>query len=374
MKRNSPVLLATILLGILALGATAFLLFGPKAGPSGPAPGGAQAAVPTPTPASLWVAARDIPPRSVLVPAMLRRDFVSGKVPEGAIQSLDDVRGKITREPIGVGETVLKTSFTDRLRRAVDANIPIPNGYRGVALWVDPKQTAAGLVDVGDRIDVISTHKLGYEKGPNQFVVGATNFTAGRTIAQDLLVLGVDKSIEAPAPTPTPVPGAAPAGPPPPPPPPPPAPPAGPTRTRLLVAALPETAARLVAANDQGLLHVTIRNPVDADAGQVPEAREYPSRLTTVLPPAPRNNAGGRAGGGAAERPAPNFDRPLPRLPRPAPQFQPLEPVAPVTPPVTVPRPDNTGGTGMTAPDAPTSKEITVIRGTEKTRVIVPQR
>jgi hypothetical protein len=45
-----------------------------------------------------------------------------------------------------------------------------------------------------------------------------------------------------------------------------------------------------------------------------------------------------------------------------------------MTPPTTVTRPDNTGGTGMTSPDAQMGKEITVIRGTEKTRVIVPQR
>jgi Flp pilus assembly protein CpaB len=260
MKRNSPVLLATILLGVLALGATAFLLFGPKPAPPGPAPGAAQAAVPTPTPSARWVAARDIPPRTVLSPAMMRRDFSSGTLPAGAIQSLADVNGQITKEPILAGQTVLATSFTTRLNRAVEANIAIPSGYRGVAIWVDPDQTAAGLVDVGDRIDVISTHKLTYDKGPNQFATGPNAFTTGRTIAQDLLVLGVDKSIKAPAPTPTPAPAAPGAAGAPPPPPPTPAPPAGPagSRTRVLLAALPETAARLVAANDQGLLHVTI--------------------------------------------------------------------------------------------------------------------
>jgi Flp pilus assembly protein CpaB len=373
MKRNSPVLLATILLGVLALGATAFLLFGPKPAPPGPAPGAAQAAVPTPTPSARWVAARDIPPRTVLTSAMMRRDFSSGTMPAGAIQSLADVNGQITKKPILAGETVLSSSFTSRLNRTVDANIAIPSGYRGVAIWVDPDQTAAGLVDVGDRIDVIATHKQTWDKGPNQFAVGAVAFTAGRTIAQDLLVLGVDKSIKAPAPTPTPAPAApGDAGAPPPPPPPPtPVPPTGPagTRTRVLVAALPETAARLVAANDQGLLHVTIRNPADGDAGLVPEAREYPSRLITIAPP----RTGGAASGAASAAPR-TPDRPmreLMRAPRPEP---PLPPVMPMTPPTTVSRPDNTGGTGMTAPDAQMGKEITVIRGTEKTRVIVPQR
>lgn len=369
MQRNSPVLLATIVLGVLALGATAFLLLGPKSGPAAPPKGATQAAIPTPTPSSHWVAARDIPPRTVLAPAMMRKDFSSGKVPAGAITSLDDVAGQLTREPIGAGETVTLSSFTPRLRRAVDANIPIPTGYRGVAIWVDPEQTAAGLVDVGDRIDVIATHKLTYDKGPNQFAVGAVAFTTGRTIAQDLLVLGVDKSIKAPAPTPTPVPGAAPG---PAAPPPTPAPPPGPTgtRTRVMVAALPESAARLVAANDQGVLHITIRNPSDGDAGLVPEAREYPSRIVTILPPktGAANGASGAGRAPAIER-AP---RNLQPMPQPMPQQMP--PLPPVIPPTTVPRPDNTGGMGMSAPDTPSTKEITVIRGTEKTRVIVPGR
>lgn len=371
-------MLATVALGVLALGATAYLIVGPKSGPSKPS-GIAQAAVPTPTPSVRWVAARDIPPRTVISPAMMRRDFSSGAMPFGAVTSLDDVSGQLTREPIGAGETVLLTSFAPRLRRAVDANIPIPPGYRGVAIWVDPDQTAAGLIDVGDRIDVISTHKMTYEKAPRQYVLGASNFTAGRTIAQDLLVLGVDKSINAPAPTPTPAPGAAPAdgaapaagGPPPPAPPPTPVPPVGPagSRTRVLVAALPETAARLVASNDQGLLHITIRNPADGDVGQVPEAREYPSRLTT-LPPEKTNPtvAAAERGLRSMERASQN----LTRAPLPMPELPQIAPVMPVTPPATVPRPDNIGG--MAVPAAPLGKEITVIRGTEKTRVLVPQR
>ncbi len=361
MQRKSPVLLVTILLGVLALGATAFLLLGPKPGPAAPLPG-AVAAAPTPTPAptSRWVASRDIPPRTVISPAMMRRDYRSGAVPVGAITSLDDVSGKLTREPIGAGETVLLSSFTPRLQRAVDANIPIPTGYRGVAIWVDPDQTAAGLVDVGDRIDVIATHKLSYEKAPRQYLIGAAAFTAGRTIAQNLLVLGVDKSIKAPAPTPTPVPGAAPAAAPTPVP-----PPAAPgTRTRVLVAALPDIAARLVAANDQGLLHVTIRNPSDGDAGLVPEAREYPSRLVT-LPPEKTASTSGGAGDGSGSR-----GRTFERVPQPLmPPISPVAPAQPTTmPPMTVPP-----ATG-TAPTTPTGAEITVIRGTEKSLVSVPKR
>ncbi|PQV64000.1 Flp pilus assembly protein CpaB [Abditibacterium utsteinense] len=378
MQRKPPVLLITILLGVLALGATAFLLLGPKPGPPAPAPGTVQAAVPTPTPSPRWVASRDIPPRTVVSSLMMRRDFAPGAIPEGAVKSLDDVRGQITTEPIGAGETVLLSSFTQRLQRKVAANIPIPTGLRGVAIWVDPSQTAAGLVDVGDRIDVIATHKLSYEKAPRQVLVGAASFTTGRTIAQNLLVLGVDNSINAPAPTPTPVPGAPAAAAPPPTPVPPAGPPA--TRTRVLVAATPDIAARLVAANDQGLLNVTIRNPNDGDAGLVPEAREYPSRLYT---PPREPSAADATRSTAVKEYANSFGKEYARQTASNQGMTPPSAMPPMPVPssnntggseLTAPRPNNIGGSGMTAPDALATKEITVIRGTEKTRVIVPQR
>jgi Flp pilus assembly protein CpaB len=357
-RNNTPVLLITIVLGVLALGATAFMLLRPST-PSGPP---VQVAAPTPKPSARWVAARNIPPRTVISSAMLRQDFRSGSAPTDAITSLDDVRGKLTREPINAGETVLLSSFTPRLRRQIDANIPIPSGLRGVAIWVDPDQTAAGLVDSGDRIDVIATHRLTYDKGPRQTINGAVQFTAGRTIAQNLLVLAVDRSIKAPAPTPTPVPGAAPApataptAPPPP-------PPAGATsRTRILLAAPADVAARLVSANDQGTLHLTIRNPVDGDAGLVAETREYPSRIYT----APDTTARTTPSAPSANTPV------LPRVQR-EPIFVPREPMGPAPAPIPTVVP-NMGGTEMTAPSEPATKDITVIRGTEKTRVIVPVR
>ncbi|MBW3635474.1 MAG: Flp pilus assembly protein CpaB [Armatimonadetes bacterium] len=388
-RNNTPVLLAAIVLGLLAIGATVWML----RGPSTPAPA-PVAAVPTPTPAPRLVAARYIPPRTVITPAMLRQDFTtSGAAPTDALKSVDDVVGQLTNEPIGAGETVRTSSFTPRIRRDVDANIPIPSGLRGVAIWVDPKQTAAGLVDVGDRVDVIATHKLSYEKGPRQYVIGAASFTEARTIAQNLLVLGVDKSIEAPTPTPTPVPGA-PAAPPaaaPPPaaPPPPPPPPGAPTpRTRIMLAATPDVAARLVSANDQGTLHITIRNPIDADAGVVPAAREYPSRVATS-PREPTatasggntgggNTGGGNTGGGRDT----NRTRPSAlEVPRSFPRERIIQQTTP--PIIMAPNPNNQvpatgplGGTGMGGSfrSDPPSKEITVIRGTEKTRVLVPQR
>lgn len=365
MQTKSPILLITVALGLLAIGGAAFMLMQSPAPPP-EQPVVAAAPTPTPEPREVFVANRDIPPRTVVTSAMLRRSLISENAPPDALTSLDDIATRITKEPIRFGETVKLTSFGPRLRRQVPANFEIPSGFRAVSIWVDPQQTAAGLVDIGDRVDVVATHRLQAEKQDNQIIIGAREFSAGRMIARNLLVLAVDKSISAPEPVPTPVPQAATApganpatgGPPPVPTPVPTPLPEG-NRTRVLLAAPPDIATRLVAANDQGKLHIVIRNPSDADAAEVPEAREYPSR-TVFLPNA---NTGG--GGGNADRPREPRGSAFAPPPLPAPDIQPLPPAP-------------TGGTGPTDFPAPApadpSKEVTVIRGTEKTRVIVPER
>lgn len=370
-RNNSPILLATIALGLLAiLGAAFYFLSGSSSGPAQPV-----AAVPTPTPAPIdrWVAARNIPPRTILTSDMLRKAALTGPAPADAITKLEDVRGQITKEPIPAGQTVTLSSFTPSLGRVVPASFSIPSGLRAVAIFVDPDSTAAGLVDVGDRVDVIATHRLHQQKEGDTRVVGAVDFTAGRLIASNLLVLGVDKSLNAPKPTPTPAPGVNPAGavaggpPPQPTPPPPPPQPGQVVKTRVLLAASPDIATSLVASQDQGTLNVIIRNPMDADSNTsgVPEKREYPSYLVRV-PPSQSNggNGGGSSGGGSSR------SVPLPDFP----------PMTTTTPPVTSPMPvkpetlPDAAPTGSDAGSMAGSAEVTVIRGTEKTRVIVPQR
>lgn len=360
-RNNTPVLLITIVLGVLALGATLYLMMGRSAGPGpGPSP---EAAAPTPVPAARWVAINDIPPRTTVDSTMLRRVTEAGAAPADAITSFDQLRGQITKERIRRGETVLLSSFNPSLQRKVPANIEIPTGYRAVAIWVDPAQTAAGLVDVGDRVDVIANHKLQYDKAPRQFIIGAQQFTAARTIAQNLLVLGVDESIKAPAPTPTPVPGAA-AEAPGPPPPPTPVPVAGSnTRIRVLLAAPPEIASRLVAANDQGVLHVTIRNPNDGDQAPLPETREYPSRLFTAAPDKTTTSVAKSVTDtykSFTKEMSDTYKQSL-GVGSNQPNMPPVQPVQPTT------------GTDTSIP-VPDEKEITVVRGTEKTRVLVPRR
>ncbi len=410
MQKKPPILLFAVVLGILALGGTALLL-SRRSAPQSAAPAGTEVSAPAPTPTPVpevrYIANRDIPPRTVLTSDMMRRSAISGPKPPGAISNLDDVRGLITSKTIRAGDTVTRDAFIDPLGRVIPANFSIPSGFRAVAIYVDPQQTAAGLVDVGDRVDVLVTQKLTIDKGPNQFIVGAKDFTVGRTVGTDLLVLAVEQSLNAPTIIPTPVPaagatgaapaapttgdaaalpadaapppsGAAPAGA---------APAAGATpevrpagagdkagevgKIRVILAAPIETASRLVAANDSGTLHVIVRNPLDGDTERGPEVREYPSRTITIAQAKPSGGGGPISlGGGSGGGPA----FPVPDLPDVTVAQTGSAPPMPMPVPDAPSSGDSVADTAATSPAGPATRDVMVVRGTEKTRVIVPKR
>ncbi len=367
-KNTVPIIIGAVLFGVLALGLTFYTLLGgsaPTPPPEAQA-GNAAAAQNGPT-GTFYKARRVIYPRTIITRDMLEEsEGDASKVP-GAITNPDDIINRLANQTIQQNQVLTAQSVTTGIGRVIPANIAIPPGLRGVAVWVDPDQTAAGLVDAGDHVDVIATHELQLEKGGNQVIIGATQLTAGRTIAQDLLVLAVDKSIQQyrppasqtesttdpnapPAPgqpgpqpegqQPTKAPGVE-------------------NRTRIILAATPEVAQRLVAANTQGKLNLPIRNPGSRDQMPLPEAREYPSRIAAGPPqkaaaPAAANNTGRS-----------NRDRGSSEPPMMPPMFP-----APAPTPVPPFRPDmGEKSTPSPAPD----KDVTVIRGTEKTRVIVPR-
>jgi len=389
--KRSPLLLATAALGVLALGGLAYVFLGNSS--SAPQPKAvASVAGPTPTaaPTIRWVAAQDIPPRTRITPAMLRRANVVGDVPKDAIKDPKDVQNELTNDTIPAGGTVTLAAFTPDIKRVIPANIEVPTGFRAVAIYVDPVSTAASLVDVGDSVDVIAVHKLSIDKEKNQFVQGALQFSAGRLIGTDLKVLAVEKSINAPVPTPTPTEGAAPA------------PTSVPSasapgananqpipKIRVILAAPVDIATRLVAAQDQGTLHITIRNPVDSDQTLSPEAREYPSHTVTQRDVNASARQIGKAMGdgmksslGSRRLSRLNDEPPLPDM-----TMSGIKPGGPLpggensiynNMPQSAPMPlpkigDGTSG-GNSAMPMPETHDITVIRGTEKTRVIVPSR
>ena len=360
MNRNNMLLIGLAVFFVIGVGLTALML---RSGGQ-PTPPPNTGPVPTPAPVKTFVAAKDIPPRTVITAAMLEES--ESKPTAGAITDIDQAVGKLSTEPIYKGQVVKSSMAMEELERVIPASFAIPkenqDNLRAVAIWVDPLQTAAGLVDKGDRVDVIAVHKLKASGSGD-----ASEFAAGRTIAQDLQVLAVDRSLEVSMkPTPVPAPPSAPGAPPPPTPPTAPTPPPTPgqkTFTRVIVAALPETAERLVAANTTGELHITIRDPQVRDNFPIQSVREYPSAPTD--PNAQKIREAAVQDVIEARRSKRTLAMDVERR-RVMKQFEEKPIPMPTLPPM--------GFDGMKkmAPP-PDVHEITVVRGTEKTRVIVPR-
>jgi Flp pilus assembly protein CpaB len=383
-KNTVPIIIGAVLFGLLAIGLTFYVLTGSNNGgpapdaPTGTAGTAATAATPAPSSGTSYVAARTIYPRTLITRDMLIESNNSSAT-AGAITDPNAIVGRLANRIIRAGQPLTADSVTNSVARVIPANIAIPIGLRGVAIWVDPDQTAAGLVDVGDRVDVIATHDLKAEKQTDQAVVGSTEFTAGRTIVQDVEVLAVDRSIAQfqPEAVPTPVPApVAPGQPAPPagqpaPAPTPAQPAAGSDQTnaqqpnaahniRVIVAAAPADAQRLVAANKKGQLHITIRNPGSHERLVSAEAREYPSRLVNLgtADRVRREKLQDEARARSYARQEKAFE------------YQTQKELTAMKLPPMIPAPNRISSGG---PMPSNSKEVTVIRGTEKTRVVVPR-
>jgi Flp pilus assembly protein CpaB len=332
-KSNQTAIIGVIIFGILAVGLTFYALTRSSAPPPPNATQASTVAANNPaTPKSYFVASRQILPRTRITRDMLMERQSDGHpIPTDAITDPFQVVGKLANGVLQPGQVFTTAATVQPVSRVIPANIPVPPGLRAVAVWVNPTQTTAGLVDVGDRVDVISTNKM---KGKTA-TSDSMDFVSGRTIAQDLQVLAVDKSINSVQVDPS-KPAAAPANNQP-------AQNSDTSRTRVILAATPEQAQRITAANEAGTLNLIIRNPGDTAVMPTGESLEYPVRLVSTK----------AAASSAPAAPARNRNiQPQPYFPQPSPQ--------PSLPPAT---------TISTEP----INQVTVIRGTEKSMVVVPK-
>ena len=125
-----------------------------------------------------------------------------GRIPAGAIpeSSDDDILGTAVRVPIDAGTPVRFTDLVHPGARGFLSLILSP-GMRAVSVNIGPATRHAGLIDPGDRVDVIFTASAPSTDNfeVSDLLAGADGARLSRTVFEDLRVLAIDRTVRPPA-------------------------------------------------------------------------------------------------------------------------------------------------------------------------------
>ena len=125
------------------------------------------------------VAAADLPARTVLAPDMLTvRPYPSTLAPAGSVTATADVLGQTTALPVFKGQPVVRAQLAPAGRAASAA---IQLGKVLVAFPTGDPLTTAGLINVGDHVDILASVMQG----------AGENSKVSQTTLQNLEVLDV---------------------------------------------------------------------------------------------------------------------------------------------------------------------------------------
>ena len=189
-------------------------------------------------------AARDLPVGTLIGRGDLRRLDLDISVAPGEFialeedASLRDYYGFAAREAVPAGTPIARAALIGPHQNGFLATVLRP-GTRAVTIRVGQATSRAGLVDPGDRVDVILSAELRVgEQSPEVFA---------RTIVEDVRVVGVDNRVA----------GAA---------------PGDPTITTVTLEVSPPDGDRLVLAGHEGQLSISVRALVPADQHAPSEA------------------------------------------------------------------------------------------------------
>jgi pilus assembly protein CpaB len=141
-------------IGLVLAGLTGFALYGlaQQAAPNGAVVRGGQVQT-----MDIIVAKADLPVRVIITPdAVMHKAFPLDLVPAGAITSDADVVGQTTITPIARGQAIVQAQLsTAESNRS--ASLTVQKGFVMVAFPTTDPLTAAGLVQIGDKVDVLAT-------------------------------------------------------------------------------------------------------------------------------------------------------------------------------------------------------------------------
>lgn len=79
-------------------------------------------------------------------------------VPEGALESLGDIAGKVTAVDLEPGEQLLSARLVDP-RDLVPGTVPVPDGLEEVTLLLTPERLLGGRIEAGDTVTVYTSFK-----------------------------------------------------------------------------------------------------------------------------------------------------------------------------------------------------------------------
>jgi len=109
----------------------------------------------------ILVAKADIAARTVLSPDLIaRRDFPADLVPSGAVTTDAAALGQTTLVPIARGQAIVTGQLTS-VEGAHGASLTIEAGKVLVAFPISDPLTVNGLVNVGDKVDILATVAAG---------------------------------------------------------------------------------------------------------------------------------------------------------------------------------------------------------------------
>lgn len=135
------------------------------------------------------VAARDIPENTKITSDMLTlKEVLSTDVVPGSVQSVDDAVDMFASTNVYSGEQILKGRLLDTAKDTESAfSYKVPEGMRTVTISINPTSSVAGLLHVGDHVDIISNYTKDNADGSKE---QATKF-----IAENIEIAALDTNV-----------------------------------------------------------------------------------------------------------------------------------------------------------------------------------
>lgn len=135
------------------------------------------------------VAVQDIPENTKITEDMITaKEVISSDIVAGNLNSVDDAVGMFASTNVYKGEQILKNRLLDAAKDTESAfSYKIPDGMRTVTISINPTSAVAGLLHVGDHVDIISNYAKKNADGTQE---QATKF-----IADDIEIAALDTNV-----------------------------------------------------------------------------------------------------------------------------------------------------------------------------------